>query len=139
VLPTLSSALLALIAAAPALAADLAVTITNARNADGTMLIAVCDEPNFLDGACVKTMKVKAQTAPLRVVIPGMPPGRWAVQVIHDENDNVDFDRNFLGIPTEGYGFSNNPRGTFGPPDFDDAAVTMEGRPLDLTVELLYW
>ena len=138
-LPTLSSALLALIAAAPALAADLAVTITNARNADGTMLIAVCDEPNFLDGACVKTMKVKAQTAPLRVVIPGMPPGRWAVQVIHDENDNVDFDRNFLGIPTEGYGFSNNPRGTFGPPDFDDAAVTMEGRPLDLTVELLYW
>lgn len=124
---------------APVFAADLTVTITNARNAAGTMLVAVCDEPNFLDGQCAKTLKVKAQTTPLRVVIPGLPPGRWAVQVIHDENDNFDFDRNFFGIPTEGYGFSNNPRGSFGPPDFDDAAITVSRQPLALTVELYYW
>jgi uncharacterized protein (DUF2141 family) len=39
-----------------------------------------------------------------------LPPGQYAVQVMHDENDNGKFDTNFVGLPIEGYGFSNNPQ-----------------------------
>lgn len=120
-------------------AADLAVTITNARNADGSYLIAVCDEANFLVGECANRRKIPASVEPVRVVFPSLPKGRWAVQVVHDENDNFDLDRNFLGIPSEGYGFTNNPRGFFGPPDFDDAAFNMTDAAMELQIELYYW
>ena len=39
---------------------------------------------------------------------PDMPPGTYAAAVIHDENSNGKLDTNFLGMPTEGYGISNN-------------------------------
>lgn len=47
----------------------------------------------------------------------------FAVAAFHDENGNGVLDRNRLGIPTERYGFSNNARGSFGPPSFESAAV----------------
>ena len=39
-----------------------------------------------------------------------LPAGNYAVQVMHDENENNKLDTNFMGMPIEGYGFSNNPR-----------------------------
>ena len=52
-------------------------------------------------------------------------PGSVAVAIFHDENNNHHFDRNFLGLPSEGYGFSNNPAILFGPPSFKAARVTL--------------
>jgi uncharacterized protein (DUF2141 family) len=51
-------------------------------------------------------------------VIEGLEPGKYSVRFIHDENENNEIDTNWLGIPKEGFGFSNNPRMTFGPPKF---------------------
>lgn len=45
-------------------------------------------------------------------------PGKYAVRYYHDENLNCNMETNLLGKPTEGYGFSNNVIGTFGPPAF---------------------
>ena len=53
------------------------------------------------------------------------PRGQYAANAFHDENDNGELDTNLIGIPTEGYGFTNDPRTTFGPPDFEDAAVNV--------------
>jgi uncharacterized protein (DUF2141 family) len=51
------------------------------------------------------------------------PPAKTlAIAFIHDENGNGELDKNFFGIPQEGYGFSNNARGSMGPPAFDKAA-----------------
>jgi uncharacterized protein (DUF2141 family) len=50
-------------------------------------------------------------------------PGRYALFGMHDANGNGDLDLNLLGIPTESYGFSNDAKGTVGPPSFDAAAV----------------
>jgi uncharacterized protein (DUF2141 family) len=50
-----------------------------------------------------------------------VPPGEYAVAVFHDENGNNDLDRNFLGIPSEGTGASNDARGFMGPPPYDGA------------------
>ena len=54
-----------------------------------------------------------------------LPAGRYAVKAFHDENDNGELDTNLVGIPSEGYGFANDPSTTFGPPDFEEAAVTV--------------
>jgi uncharacterized protein (DUF2141 family) len=59
------------------------------------------------------------------VVLENVVPGRYAVSFIHDENENKKLDTNFLGIPTEGFGFSRDAMGTFGPPGFDATAVNV--------------
>jgi len=53
------------------------------------------------------------------IVIENLMPGKYAFKFFHDENMNEKLDVNWLGIPKEGFGFSNNPRMTFGPPSFD--------------------
>jgi uncharacterized protein (DUF2141 family) len=50
-----------------------------------------------------------------------IPPGEYAIAAFHDENGNNDLDRNFVGIPSEGTGASNDARGFMGPPSYDDA------------------
>ena len=51
--------------------------------------------------------------------ISNLNPGKYAVRYYHDENLNSKMETNLLGKPTEGYGFSNNVIGKFGPPPFE--------------------
>lgn len=53
------------------------------------------------------------------IVINNLKPGNYAFRFFHDENKNEKLDVNLLGIPKEGFGFSNNPTNIFGPPSFD--------------------
>ena len=69
---------------------------------------------------------------------PAVVPGRYAVSVFHDENSNGKMDTNFMGIPREGVGASNNAIGHFGPPKFDAAAFQYAGGKLDLTITITY-
>ena len=55
-----------------------------------------------------------------------LSPGKYAVVVIQDLNGNKSQDSNFLRIPKEPYGFSNNPSTTFGPPDFEGASFEVK-------------
>lgn len=52
--------------------------------------------------------------------------GEYALAIYHDENSNGELDRNFLGIPSEDYVFSNYATGSFGPPSFEDAKFYLE-------------
>jgi uncharacterized protein (DUF2141 family) len=54
-----------------------------------------------------------------------LPIGTYAIGVFHDVNGNNSLDTNFLGIPKEQYGFGNDATGSFGPPSFNDAAITV--------------
>ena len=62
-----------------------------------------------------------------------IPAGTYGVAVFHDANSNGELDKNFFGIPKEGYAFSNNVFGTFGPPDFEEVTFKLDG---DKTVEI---
>jgi len=53
-----------------------------------------------------------------------LPPGRYAVSVYLDKNGNHTLDTNWLGIPKEPVGASNNPRGRMGPPHFNECAFS---------------
>lgn len=54
-----------------------------------------------------------------------LPPGEYAFGIFHDENNNQQIDENFLGIPTEGFAFSNNAMGNFGPPSWSQSKFTL--------------
>lgn len=69
---------------------------------------------------------------------PGIAPGTYAVSVYHDENSNGKLDTNFLGIPREGVGASNNARGHMGPPKFDSAKFQVAGGWLNLEITINY-
>src|SRR5215831_2762643 len=65
-------------------------------------------------------------------------PGTYAVSVFHDENSNGKLDTNFLGIPREGVGASNDARGHMGPPKFDAAHFQFSGGRLNLKITINY-
>jgi uncharacterized protein (DUF2141 family) len=69
---------------------------------------------------------------------PGVKEGTYAVSVFHDENSNGKLDTNFLGIPREGVGASNNAKGHFGPPKFDAASFHFSGGRLELRITITY-
>lgn len=69
----------------------------------------------------------------------GVTPGAYAMAVFHDENANNDLDRNFLGIPSEGTGASNDAHNMFGPPGYDDARFVFPNvREHRITVNIRY-
>lgn len=67
-----------------------------------------------------------------------VPPGTYAIAAMHDENRNGHLDRNWLGIPTEGYGFSENASASLGAPSFQHASFAFDGGELFLTISLQY-
>ena len=69
---------------------------------------------------------------------PGLNTGTYAISVFHDENSNGKLDTNFMGIPREGVGASNNAKGHFGPPKFDAAAFRFSGSRLELKIAVNY-
>jgi uncharacterized protein (DUF2141 family) len=92
-------------------AGELTVTITDIRNTNGTLSVAVVNNDAAWDNkdkpVAAQRLKLDGNEAVLRFTLPA---GTYAVQVMHDENDNGKLDSDFMGIPTEGYGFSNNPQ-----------------------------
>jgi uncharacterized protein (DUF2141 family) len=67
-----------------------------------------------------------------------LPPGNYGVAVIHDENRNRKLDRNFLGIPREGFGFANNPHVGFSAPPFNAAIVDVTCPVTEIPIHLQY-
>lgn len=122
---------------APAIAADVTLTIHGANPGEGELRVAVCDEATFLkEVPCPKQVARKAAANPETITIVEVPPGQWAVSISYDLNGNQRLDRNFLGIPSEPYGFSRNPSTAFGPPSFQDAAVEIRADPVSLEIGL---
>jgi len=69
---------------------------------------------------------------------PELPAGSWAFAFFHDANGDGVLNTNFLGIPTEGYGFSNDASGTFGPPSFEEVVVVFDGALRTLAPKVRY-
>ena len=100
--------------------------VSNIKHDKGSIMVAIYDHPDkFLKDVAVFTTTYPVDVAgSVHIPVNGLRPGEYAVSVFHDVNDNGKLDKNFLGIPTEPYGFSNNVKGTFGPPKFADAKFT---------------
>jgi len=104
--------------------AQLTLEINSIKEYTGEMYIAVYNsEESFLDESKMYRQKIVAVEGEiLRCDFPDLPSGQYAIAIYHDKNSNEQFDTNFMGLPKEGYGFSNDVMGRFGPPSFSAAS-----------------
>jgi uncharacterized protein (DUF2141 family) len=136
-----STLALACLASLPAAAVPLQVTVENIRNNQGQVAVCVFAGPrSFPD--CAAGQRLATALQPAR---PGamrfdfdLPPAAMAVAVVHDENGNGTLDTNFIGIPHEGVGVSNNPAPRRGPPTYAESAFTLTEAGGAISIRLLY-
>lgn len=91
------------------------IEILELRNNNGNIMLQLFDaneKVHTQEHCAIKDNKSCAS-------IPNLNPGKYAVRYYHDENMNGKLETNLIGKPTEGYGFSNNVTGKFGPPPFE--------------------
>jgi uncharacterized protein (DUF2141 family) len=77
--------------------------------------------------AALHDIVVPAHPGIVTVTVPGLPAGDYAVAVAHDVNKNHKVDKNFLGVPKEQWGMSNNPHATIKAPSFATARFSVTG------------
>ena len=101
---------------------QLKVEFSNIENTRGLLLIELLDESEKR----ISEKKVAIEGNTLTVDFENLEDGSYAIRVFHDENKNYKLDTNFIGIPKEGYGFSNDAHGRFGPFPFEKWLVPVE-------------
>ena len=117
---------------------NLIVTIENLKNINGDILIGLYDNASNFPRKVATGKVVKVTEKLMKVTFPDIKPGNYAVSVLHDENQNKDMDQGRLGIPKEGYGFSNNAMGVMGPPSFKKARFHVPDGDSSITIKMKY-
>ncbi len=84
----------------------------------------------------VKNYSVVPKNKECELAVQGLPPGLYAISVIHDEDGNGKLNTNPVGYPTEKYGFSNNPKVYFSPPSFEKASFELKNGPHTVRINL---
>jgi uncharacterized protein (DUF2141 family) len=133
------------VAAAPVAAATspgvLSVRLSGFRSAQGQVLIAVFRGETGFPGSPDKAWKTMVATISgdtASVDLRDVPPGDYAVSVVHDENGNNALDTSWIGIPKEGIGMSNNAKGRMGPPKYRDAKFVVEAGGTLQNIRMVY-
>jgi uncharacterized protein (DUF2141 family) len=123
-------------------ASELTIKLTNLKSTKGKVLIALYDSSKgfpkdynmAIEQAVVKTTRNFSYT------FKNLPSGNYAVALFHDKNANEKMDTNFIGIPKEGFGFSNNPKVFTGPPGFNKAKFILKSNTrLTKTIKLIHF
>jgi uncharacterized protein (DUF2141 family) len=116
----------------------LELEIGGMKKSTGNFFIAIYNNPKGFrleEYAFLKKVEPISQIMQ-RIVFKDLPKGTYAVAIFQDWNGNQKLDLNWIGIPTEPYGFSNNPKLLFGPPNFEqcafEATTEMVRVPIDL-------
>ena len=110
------------------------VRVVGLESDDGSVRAALNNEQNYDGDGNVRAATLSIEDGTARWMIEELPPGTYAVRLYHDENDNGELDTNMFGVPQEPFGFSNDARGSMGPPDFDEAAFTVASDSLSMTI-----
>lgn len=117
------------------------VHIHGVRNASGTVKAVLYgpDPKSFLiKGEKADKEREPAQEGGMTLCVAAPDVGRYAVVVYHDENDNHTFDRNLIGLPTEGFGVSNNPSLFLAAPNFEESSFEVNGEVTHVDVDMKY-
>ncbi len=110
-------------------AGSLLVTITNIAPKGGKIYVGLYTKEyvfaNFIKA--FRKIVINAGDKVATLTFNNIPDGVYAISLFHDENLNGIFDKNFLGIPKEGYAFSNNVRPALRAAKFSEANFTLKG------------
>jgi uncharacterized protein (DUF2141 family) len=115
---------------------ELVITVTGFDNCNGVAKIAIANsKQNY--GQKVPFKGIDARIIDNKVVeIQKVPYGEYAIKIYHDENNNNELDTLMFGIPKEKYGFSNNARGKFGPPAYEEASFKISSAKTSVDIEV---
>ncbi|MBT5519863.1 MAG: DUF2141 domain-containing protein [Rhodospirillales bacterium] len=125
---------------AEAPAADLTVQVSGLRSDQGDVHMAVYNTPaTFPDSdGMLHEVQTPIHQGMARYHFTNLHPGVYAIAIFHDENSNNDFDTNFIGLPLEGYAFSNDAQVFFGPPSFEEAQIQLSPDGSETHIEMTY-
>jgi len=102
---------------------NLILKIIGFENDEGSVKIALANskEEYQTKGKATRAAIISISKNNAQHIFEDLAFGIYAIKLFHDENNNGELDTNFLGIPSEDYGFSNNAKGSFGPASWEDA------------------
>ena len=115
----------------------LTIKVTGIKKVDGSLNLTLSKEgAGFMNGEKAERYEwVEVTSNTMTYIFKNLEPAKYAAVVIQDLNDNKTLDTNFMRIPKEPYGFSNNPSTTFGPPSFEGASFEVSGN-LEIEIQL---
>jgi uncharacterized protein (DUF2141 family) len=100
--------------------------VSSLKNTRGTLNCRLFTKASdFPDGEGILTVRTPIAGANTTCTFPNVEPGTYAVAVVHDENSNGKLDKNFVGVPSEGYGVSNNKTYALSSPKWDESIFTI--------------
>ena len=117
---------------------SLILNVTGFENDEGTAMIALSnseEDYNSRKEPYVGAMP-KIENQKVTWVFENLPFGIYAIKVFHDEDSDMELDTNFLGIPSEDYGFSNNATGSFGPANWEDTKFKFDSDQMKIEIEV---
>lgn len=123
-------------------AAEWLIEVNNVQSNEGRMMIAVFDSAEQMkQSQPLYTQQTQAATrssdGKLTFIFTNLMAGNlYAARVFHDVNGDGKLNTNVMGLPQEPFGFSKNVMGSFGPPSFQDCAVTMSNSTLKSSINL---
>ena len=144
VLPLLLPGLLASVepaASAEDTVGEIVVVVSGLRSDSGKVYASLYDGPDGFPTNADKSRRgarASISGGKARLRFGSVNPGTYAIAVFHDENGNKTLDTNWIGIPSEGVGASNNAAGRFGPPKYKDAKFTVGTEQVVQRIRVLY-
>ncbi|GAB5348659.1 DUF2141 domain-containing protein [Alteriqipengyuania sp. 357] len=120
---------------------DVVVTVVDVRSAQGTVLACLTPSENAFPDCGEDRLaqhRVVRANSRVTIVFNDVPPGEYAISLLHDENGNGKADKT-LFLPKEGFGFSRDAKARFGPPRFSSAAFRVaEDQTVYQTIRMRY-
>jgi len=117
----------------------LTINVPSISPVEGELQVSVFNsEKSFLkENEEYKIYRFNIEKTEGKFVIKDLPKGEYSMVIYHDKNNNGEMDRSFLGIPKEGYGFSNNFKPRLSGPIFEDCSFTLVNKK-EIEISLMY-
>ncbi|WP_233999979.1 DUF2141 domain-containing protein [Porphyrobacter sp. TH134] len=130
------------LAAAPAHAGEVVITVTDLRSTKGVVRACMTTRADIFP-KCIKDPGAHRVVVPagdkVEIRFTGVKPGQYAVALLHDENNNGKADRAMGMMPKEGYGFSRDAPVNMAPPKFKDAVMTLGEGASRIAIKMRYF
>ena len=130
------------LAASPAVAGEVVITVTDLRSTKGVVRACMTTREDIFP-KCIKDPASHRTVVPagekVEIRFSGVKPGNYAIALLHDENDNGKADRALGMMPKEGYGFSRDAPVKMAPPKFNDAVFTQGEGTNRMTIKMRYF
>ncbi|MBB3698117.1 DUF2141 domain-containing protein [Flammeovirga yaeyamensis] len=118
---------------------DVTITISGLESSKGKVEIGIYNSSSTFpkSNEFYKGYSISPNGSEITISVNDLPEGTYAIAVWHDENEDKKLNTNWVGKPSEKYGFSNNVFGVFSPPNFDEASFNVEKNKLtELNIKL---